>query len=86
MKTVFHRQFVKQYAKLPDAQKKRFEKAIILFKHEPNHPDLYNHPLTGQWKGHRSIAFGGDWRAHYLPQDTDTVLFVAVGTHSQLYK
>lgn len=86
MKTIFHKQFVKQYTKLPDAQKKRFEKAIILFRHNPNHPALYNHPLTGQWKHHRSIAFGGDWRAHYILQEADTVLFVAIGTHSQLYK
>ena len=86
MKTIFHKQFAKQYAKLPQAQKKRFEKAILLFRNEPSHPDLSNHPLTGEWKGHRSIAFGSDWRAHYLPQDADTARFVAVGTHSQLYK
>jgi len=86
MKTVFHRRFVKQYTKLPETQKQRLEKAIIIFRNAPNHPELYNHPLTGEWKGHRSISFGGDWRAHYIPQDKNTVLFVAVGTHSQLYK
>src|SRR6266545_8243226 len=41
----FHKQFVEHYAKLPDAQKKRLEKAIILFRHEPNHAALYNHSL-----------------------------------------
>lgn len=30
-----------------------------------SHPALYNHSLTGEWAGYRSIAFGGDWRAHY---------------------
>jgi addiction module RelE/StbE family toxin len=86
MRTVFHKQFAKQYARLPDAQTKRFEKAIFMFRHEPMNPLLYNHPLTGRWVGHRSISFGGDWRAHYLPQGKDEALFVAVGTHSQLYK
>lgn len=86
MKTTFHKQFLKQYAKLPQTQKKRFEEAIIIFRHNPNDPSLYNHSLTGEWRGHRSIAFGGDWRAHYLPQGKDAALFVAVGTHSQLYK
>jgi mRNA interferase YafQ len=86
MKTVFHRQFNKQYTKLPRAQKERFEKAIILFRNEPSNPELYNHPLTGQWKGHRSISFGGDWRAHFKVIDKETALLVAVGTHSQLYK
>ncbi len=86
MKTVFHKQFSKQYAKLPKAQKKRFETTIILFRNEPNHSSLYNHWLSGDWQGHRSISFGGDWRAHYLPKSKDEALFVAVGTHSQLYK
>jgi len=86
MKTVFHKQFAKQYSKLPEAQKKRFEKAIILFRNDPDNPELYNHPLTGEWKGHRSIAFGGDWRAHFIPKSEDVALFVSIGTHSQLYK
>ena len=86
MKTVFHKQFAKQYAKLPDSQKRRFEKAIVLFRHDPYNDKLYNHPLTGEWAGHRSKAFGGDWRAHYIPKGEDVAFFVAVGTHSQLYK
>jgi len=79
-------QFNKQFAKLPKVQKERLEKTIILFRNEPHHPDLYNHPLTGEWKGHRSISFGGDWRAHFKIIDKETALFVAVGTHIQLYK
>ena len=86
MKTIFYKQFVKQYTKLPDQGKKRFEKAIILFRHEPKSLVLYNHPLSGAWKGHRSIAFGNDWRAHYILKDENTALFVAIGTHAQLYK
>ena len=86
MKTIFHKQFTKQFVKLPKAQKERFETNIIIFRTEPKHPDLYNHPLTGGWKDHRSISFGGDWRAHYKVIDKDTALFVAIGTHSQLYK
>ena len=79
-------QFNKQFAKLPKVQKERLEKTIFLFRNEPHHPDLYNHPLTGEWKGHRSISFGGDWRAHFKIIDKETALFVAVGTHIQLYK
>lgn len=86
MRIIFHKKFDKQYAKLPDAQKKRFENAIVLFRSDPYHHDLYNHPLGGQWKDHRSISFGGDWRAHYIIINKDEVLFVAIGTHSQLYK
>lgn len=86
MQLTYHPHFKKQYKKLRPAQKKRLAKALALFKNKPYHPDLYNHPLKGEWKGHRSIAFGGDWRAHYLPKVDDEAYFVAIGTHSQLYK
>jgi addiction module RelE/StbE family toxin len=82
-----HKDFIKQAASLKPAQKKRLEKAMRLFQTQPNDPNLYNHPLTGEWKGYRSIAFGGDWRAHFELTDNETVAwFVACGTHSKLYK
>ena len=80
-----HKSFEKDYLKLKPAQRKRLKKAFILFVNDPMHPDLYNHPLTGEWTGYRSIAFGGDWRAHYKVVENEAV-FVACGTHSQLYK
>jgi addiction module RelE/StbE family toxin len=82
----FHKSFLKDVAQLKLAQKKRLKKALLLFENSPNHYSLYNHSLTGEWKGHRSISFGGDWRAHYIQQDKNTVQFLAIGTHSQLYK
>jgi mRNA interferase YafQ len=82
----FHKSFHKQATSLKPAQKKRLKEVLLLFADEPHHPELYNHPLTGEWTGFRSISFGGDWRAHYRIIDDATVLFVAVGTHSQLYK
>jgi len=82
-----HKNFIKQAANLKPAQKKRLEEAMKLFQRQPNHPDLYNHPLAGEWKGYRSIAFGGDWRAHFELTDNERVAwFVALGTHNQLYK
>lgn len=59
-----HKNFVKQASALKPAQKKRLQVALQLFLITPMHPDLYNHPLTGKWKGYRSIAFGGDWRVN----------------------
>ncbi|HEY5153041.1 MAG TPA: type II toxin-antitoxin system mRNA interferase toxin, RelE/StbE family [Candidatus Saccharimonadales bacterium] len=86
MQLTYHSKFKKQYKQLRPAQRKRFAKALVLFKAEPHHPDLYNHSLAGNWKGHRSISFGGNWRAHYIPKGKNEALFVAIGTHSQLYK
>ncbi|MGD8373802.1 MAG: type II toxin-antitoxin system mRNA interferase toxin, RelE/StbE family [Candidatus Woesebacteria bacterium] len=85
MQVRLHKTFSKQYANLKPTQQKRLKQAFELFMVDPFHPDLYNHPLSGEWTGYRSIAFGGDWRAHYKQTD-DTAIFVAVGTHSQLYK
>jgi mRNA-degrading endonuclease YafQ of YafQ-DinJ toxin-antitoxin module len=33
-----------------------------------------------------SINITGDWRAIYMPINNNEVLFIAFGTHSQLYK
>lgn len=85
MRIRYLKSFQKQVVKLRPAQLKRLKASIELFQIEPNHPDLYNHPLTGEWIGHRSIAFGGDWRVHYKIVG-DVAVFVALGTHSQLYK
>jgi len=80
-----HKSFEKDYQKLKPAQRDRLKKALALFVSNPMHSDLYNHPLTGEWTGYRSIAFGGDWRAHYKLVDGEAI-FVACGTHNQLYK
>jgi mRNA interferase YafQ len=80
-----HKSFAKDYENLKPAQRKRLKEAFELFITNPIHPDLYNHPLTGAWTGYRSIAFGGNWRAHYKIVGNEAV-FVACGTHSQLYK
>lgn len=82
-----HKNFRKQAALLKPAQQERLQAALKLFQQEPMHPELYNHPLTGQWAGDRSIAFGGDWRAHFELTDNDTIAwFVTCGTHAQLYR
>ncbi len=80
-----HKSFEKDYKKLKTIQRERLRKALALFVVDPTHPDLYNHPLSGEWIGYRSIAFGGNWRAHYKLV-SDEAIFVACGTHAQLYK
>jgi addiction module RelE/StbE family toxin len=86
MRLRYHKSFQKQVVNLQEAQEKRLKAVLKLFQDEPYHKDLYNHPLTGVWKGYRSISFGGDWRVHYKPMGKDVALLVAAGTHSQLYK
>ncbi len=85
MRLHYHRNFTKRASKLLPAQKKRLARALRLFGKNPHHPEFYNHPLKGRWKGHRSISFGGDWRAHYIEKGKDVVLFVVLGRHPELY-
>jgi len=47
---------------------------------------LNNHALTGQWAGYRSINITGDYRAVYRLAEEDIAYFVALDTHSKLYK
>ena len=56
----------------------------ILVNNEFNEA-LNNHKLSGEYEGYRSINITGDWRAVYKLIDRDTIVFVDLGTHSELY-
>lgn len=82
-----HRTFEKQLAKLPKKRRDKVISTIELCLDDPTAPTLRNHELTGEWAGFRSISTGGDLRLHFQITDNATVAyFVAVGSHSQLYK
>ena len=47
-----------------------------------------DHPLTGDWLGHRECHVGGDFLLVYRMEDsgkTGLVVFVRTGTHSELF-
>ncbi|MFH1192383.1 MAG: hypothetical protein V1655_02815 [bacterium] len=46
---------------------------------------LNNHPLSGKLNGLRSINVSGDCRAIF-EEKLEDIIFIAIGTHSQLYK
>ena len=64
---------------------RKADERIVLFSINPTDSILNNHLLFGKYEGHRSINITGDLRAIYTMIDEDTALFVAIGTHSQLY-
>lgn len=82
----FHKDFEKQLAKLPKKRRDKVIDTIDLFLDNPDESSLRNHALKGEWTGFRSISAGGDLRLHYEQFSDNSVLFVAVGTHSQLYR
>ncbi len=82
----FTKAFNKQFEKLPLKKQGRARAAVALFLQNEDALSLRNHSLKGEWRGYRSISAGGDFRLHFKMIDQNTVLFVALGTHSQLYK
>lgn len=77
--------FLKQFKKSPRNVQMAFRTRFDLFIHNKYHPLLHNHQLKGLYHTCRSISVTGDWRAVFKEIDDD-ILFVAIGTHSQLYK
>lgn len=78
-------QFKKQYKKLPKKTRVQFKKRLILFIVDQTHAQLHVHKLTGHYDDLWSINVTGDIRAVFDKSFKDTVLFVAIGSHSTLY-
>lgn len=85
IRTDLHKNFIKSYAKLPPKIKKHVIQKLEIFKQNPLADVLNNHALLGKYQGYRSINITGDYRAIYLDISEEAVLFVRIGTHSQLY-
>ena len=85
MKIIVHKRFEKQYAKLRPSEKEKFKTRRNAFLRDPFDPVLNNHALEGKYAGCRSINISGDLRTVYMRIDNNTVLFVTIGSHSQLY-
>ncbi|MEK7534392.1 MAG: type II toxin-antitoxin system mRNA interferase toxin, RelE/StbE family [Patescibacteria group bacterium] len=80
----FHRNFTKNFKKLPSKIKKKFQDRLTLFEKDEFHPALNNHLLRGSYQGYRSINVTGDIRAIYR-KNAEDVIFVTIDSHSRLY-
>lgn len=81
--------FLKILKKTDVRIRKRFLQKILIFIENPIYPQLRNHPLRGIYLGKRSIDITADWRAIYeekLEAGEIIAYFIALGTHSQLYR
>lgn len=86
MRILLHRNFEKKFSKLPLKIQEGFKVRRNLFLENPFHPLLNNHPLTGDRKGQWSMNVTGDWRALYAFKDEDTIIFIDLDTHGNLYR
>lgn len=84
MNIQFKKDFRKQYKKLSPKLQKLFQERFSIFQSDPFDPILNSHSLAGKYKKCRSINVSGDLRAIYTMQE-DTVIFLVIGTHSELY-
>ena len=85
MRIVFQKSFEKRYKKLPNKIKQKVQEKNILFGKDPYNPILNNHALHGKYVGYRSISVTGNLRIVYKFLDKNTVLFVEINTHNNLY-
>ena len=81
----YHKEFTKNYKKLPAKTQEKFKQRQLLFEKDEFDPVLNNHPLKGKYGGYRSINITGDLRAVFR-QKGSTIIFIAIDTHSNLYK
>lgn len=82
----FHRLFKKRYKKIDSKIRRQFDERLILFEKDLFHPLLNNHQLSGDRVGQWSINVTGDWRAIYVFKDKNTLIFIDIDIHSNLYK
>ena len=85
MKYNLHKSFVKRYRKLPEKLKKAVKEKLTLFCDDQFLEELNNHALSGKYQEYRSINITGDYRAVYKVISEEEVIFIVLGTHSQLY-
>lgn len=85
MRVFLHKSFEKQFAKLDRKIKIAFIERKDLLLLEPLHPLLNNHKLGGEWSRCRSINITGDYRAIFIIKNEDQIVFLAIGTHHELY-
>lgn len=68
----------------------RLKEAMLLLiaNAAPLGAEWLDHPLSGNWVGHRECHIGGDFLLAYKLDDTTKhglVVFVRAGTHSELF-
>lgn len=86
--------FLKDWERLSRAGRydmNRLKEAMLLLiaSDGPLGPEWLDHPLNGDWRGHRECHIGGDFLLIYKLDEswkTGLVVFVRVGTHSEVFE
>lgn len=84
MDAVFHKNFKKKFKKLPPKIQEKFYERLDVFLQNKFDTVLNNHSVDKVFLHCRSINVSGDYRAIFRDQK-DVVIFITIGTHSDLY-
>jgi addiction module RelE/StbE family toxin len=85
MKIEFHKKFKKKSKKLKKNEGLKLRERLQLFEQNVYNPILNNHPLKGKYKGIYSINITGDLRAIYEFVGENSVYFIDINNHGNLY-
>ena len=89
----YEKRFVKDWERLSHSGRYdlgRLKEAMLLLiaNDGPLGPEWLDHPLKGDWDGHRECHVGGDFLLAYRVDDrgpSGLVVFVRAGTHVDLF-
>ena len=90
----YSKSFLKDWERLSRSGRydmNRLKKAMLLLiaNDEPLGPEWSDHPLIGDWEGHRECHVGGDFLLTYRLDDAAKpclIVFVRTGTHAELFE
>jgi addiction module RelE/StbE family toxin len=77
--------FKKHFQKLSAKIQKQFYKRVELILKNHKFPSLKDHSLKGNLVGKRAFSISGDYRIIYRFIDKETVKFINIGSHDQVY-
>jgi mRNA interferase YafQ len=59
---------------------------LLIANDDPLPAEYKDHPLQGKYEGHRDCHAAGDLVLIYKIEKNESVVFVRVGTHSELFE
>ena len=83
---IYTKDFKKSFKKKDKFIQKKVLERIRLFREDSFNVLLDNHKLKGEYDGSSSINITGDFRAIFKYIKEDTVVFLDIGTHTELYE
>jgi mRNA interferase YafQ len=89
----FSKAFAKDWKRLEhsgryDMRQLKEAMSLLINNDAPLGPEWLDHPLKGEWDGHRECHIGGDFLLIYTLSDqppSGMVVFVRTGMHSELF-